>query len=54
MKRLEQIRARLQFQEDNAELPTLDRSATGETLQSDFHEAQDTFRRAGPATLVRM
>ena len=53
MKRLEQIRSRLQFQEDNAESPTMDRLATGETLQSDFHEAQTPSGEPGPATLVR-
>ncbi len=53
MKRLEQIRARLQFQEDNAESPTMERSGPHETLQADFHEAPTPSGQPGPATMVR-
>jgi len=53
MKRLEQIRARLQYQEDNAESLTIERSGPGETLQADFHEAPTPSGQPGPATMVR-
>ena len=53
MKRLEQIRARLQYQEDNSESPTIDRPAPGETLPSDFNEAPTPSGQPGSATMVR-
>jgi serine/threonine protein kinase len=53
MKRLEQIRSRLQFQEENAESRTIDRSAGGETMPPDFHEAETPSGEPGPATMVR-
>jgi serine/threonine protein kinase len=52
MKRLEQIRARLQYQEDNSESPTMDRPAPGETHPADFHEAPTPSGQQGPATIV--
>ncbi|MCA9013043.1 MAG: serine/threonine protein kinase [Planctomycetaceae bacterium] len=53
MKRLEQIRSRLQFQEENADSRTIDRSAGGETMPPDFHEAETPSGEPGPATMVR-
>ncbi len=53
MKRLEQIRSRLQNQEDNAESLTIERPGPGETLQADFHEAPTPSGQPGPATMVR-
>jgi len=53
MKRLEQIRSRLQFQEDNAESLTVERSSGGEPIADDFHEAQTPSDGPGPATMVR-
>lgn len=53
MKRLEQIRVRLQYQEDNSESPTIDRPAPGETLPSDFNEAPTPTGQPGSATMVR-
>jgi serine/threonine protein kinase len=53
MKRLEQIRSRLQFQEDNAESLTVDRVEPGESAANDFHEAQTPSGEPGPATMVR-
>ena len=52
MKRLEQIRVRLQYMEDNSESPTMDRPAPGETHPSDFHEAPTPSGQQGPATIV--
>jgi len=53
MKRLEQIRARLQYQEDNAESPTMERPGPGETRQADFQEDLTPSGQPGPATMVR-
>ena len=53
LKRLEQIRARLQYQADNAESPTIERPGPGETLQAHFHEAPTPSGQPGPATMVR-
>jgi hypothetical protein len=53
MKRLEQIRARLQFQEENAESPTIERHGPGATLSVDYIEAPTPSGQPGPATMVR-
>lgn len=52
IKRLEQIRARLQYQEDNSESPTMDRLAPDKTHPGDFHEAPTPSGEQGPATIV--
>jgi serine/threonine-protein kinase len=53
MKRLEQIRSRLQNQEDNAESPTIERPGPAQTVSPDFHEALTPSGQPGPATMVR-
>ena len=53
MKRLEQIRTRLQYQADNAESPTIERPGPDATLPADFHEALTPSGQPGPATMVR-
>ncbi len=53
MKRLEQIRARQQFQEDNAESPTMERSSHEEMLLGDSNDTSTPFGQPGPATIVR-
>ena len=53
MKRLEQIRARLLFQEENAESPTIERHGPGATFSGDLIEAPPPSDQPGPATMVR-
>jgi len=53
MKRLEQIRSRLQYQEEHSESPTIARPATVPTDSEEFHEAPTPFGHPGPATMVR-
>ncbi len=53
MKRLEQIRSRLQYQEDHSESPTIARPAAVSTDSEEFHEASTPSGHPGPATMVR-
>ena len=53
MKRLEQIRSRLQYQEEHSESPTMERPAPEVTNLADFHEAPTPSGHPGPATMVR-
>lgn len=53
MKRLEQIRSRLEFAEEHLESETVERIAPGPTLMSDVSEPEEDFHQPGTATMVR-
>ncbi len=53
MKRLEQIKSRLEFAEQNLESPTIERPAPGTTATGDSHAADSREHQPGTATMVR-
>lgn len=53
MKQLEQIRARLNFAEQNLESDTIERSAPGATVLIENQSAEAGSNHPGPATMVR-